>query len=70
LKHWRIVYPGGEGEDCYDILSDKDILDIYFAKWFAMYAGSGHVVPVDAEQRCIDDWVMLHSAIEEIEYEQ
>ena len=45
MKHWRILYPGGEGEDC-------------------------HVVPDNAEQMCIDDWVVTHWAIEETVNEQ
>ena len=64
MKYWEIVYPGGEGENCYEVLSEKQILDYYFPKWFAMYAASGHVVPDNAEQMCLDDWVVTYWATE------
>ena len=70
MKQWRIVYPGGDGEDCYEVLSENQILDYYFPKWFAMYVASGHVVPDNAEQMCLDDWVVTHWAVEETVNEQ
>jgi hypothetical protein len=65
LKHWTIVYPGDGGTVVQETLSEKQILDYYFPKWFAMYAASGHVVPDNAEQMCLDDWVVTHWAVEE-----
>ena len=69
MKYWTIVYPG-DGGDCTETLSEKQILDYYFPQWLAMYAASGHVVPDNAEQMCIDDWVVTHWAVEETVNEQ
>lgn len=70
MKHWRIVYPGGEGEDCYEVLSEKQILDYYFPHWCKMHAEVGRELPPNPEQACIDDWVVTHWAIEETVNEQ
>lgn len=64
MKYWEIVYPGGEGENCYEVLSEKEILDYYFPHWCEMMAKAGKDMPPNAEQVCIDDWVVTHWAIE------
>ena len=65
MKHWTIVYPGGEGEDCFETLSEKQILDYYFPHWCKMHAEVGRELPPNPEQSCIDDWVVTHWATEE-----
>lgn len=65
MKYWQIVYPdGGTGENRFDVLSEKEILDYYFPKWWRMYAESGRELPSNAEQACINDWILSHGAIE------
>jgi hypothetical protein len=46
------------------ILSEKEILDLYFPHWLSMMAKAGKTLPPDAEQVCIDDWVVVHWAQE------
>lgn len=64
MKYWEIVYPGGKGENCYEVLSEKEILDYYFPHWCQMMAEAGKDMPPNAEQVCIDDWVVTHWATE------
>ena len=46
------------------VLSEKDILDIYFPHWCKMMAKAGYNMPPNAEQVCIDDWVVVNWAVE------
>ena len=46
------------------VLSEKDILDIYFPHWFKMMVKAGKTLPPNAEQVCIDDWVVVNWAVE------
>ena len=46
------------------ILSEKEILDLYFPHWLSMMAKAGKDLPPSAEQVCIDDWVVVHWAVE------
>jgi hypothetical protein len=46
------------------ILSEKEILDQYFSHWLSMMAKAGKNLPPNAEQICIDDWVVVHWAQE------
>ena len=64
MKYWEIVYPGGEGENCFEVLSEKQILDYYFPHWSKMMAEAGKNMPPNMEQVCIDDWVVTHWATE------
>ena len=45
-------------------LSEKEILDRYFPIWFSMMAGSGKELPPNAEQVCLDDWIVVNWATE------
>ena len=46
------------------ILSEKEILDLYFPHWLSMMAKAGKTLPHNAEQVCIDDWVVVNWAQE------
>ena len=59
------TYTEYDGEDNPEIvLSEKEILDQYFSHWLSMMAKAGKTLPQDAEQVCIDDWVVVNWAQE------
>ena len=65
MRYWTYCFhDGGKEFDGVETLSEKDILDSYFPHWLSMMAKAGKDLPPNAEQVCIDDWVVVHWAVE------
>lgn len=65
MKYYTYTEYDGEDNPEKDIvLSEKEILDQYFPHWLSMMAKAGKNLPPNAEQICIDDWVVVNWAQE------
>lgn len=67
MKYWSIHYPYETGEDAVETLSEEQILAIYWDYWYGQMCkkfGKEHVDANYTKQDCIDDWVIVHWAVE------
>lgn len=65
MKYWLYAEPAADfsAEPVYTILSDKAILAQYWDYWYDRMRLAGHGAEI-SEQRCIEDWVTVHWAVE------
>lgn len=71
MRYWTFVEPlSPENEDfspVFTTMSDEDILKEYWDSWYERMCnkfGKDHVDANYGPQECIDDWVIVHWAIE------
>jgi hypothetical protein len=67
MRFWTIVYPGDNNEVIYETLSDAEIIATYWNHWYGKMCekfGKDHVDAHYCEQDCIDDWTVMHWAVE------
>lgn len=67
MRFWTIVYPGDNNEPVYETLSDAEIIATYWNHWYSKMCekfGKDHVDIHYCEQDCIDDWTVVHWAVE------
>lgn len=67
MKYWTISYPDEDGNDITETLSEAEIFDQYWNYWYGKMCEKFGKEYVDAnytKQDCIDDWVIVHWAIE------
>lgn len=67
MKYWTIAFPGERGQNVVETWSEKQILDSYFPYWCEMMVKSGKGDFVN-EADCIDDWCVVHWAVETDEW--
>lgn len=70
MKYWSIGYPDENGNDVVETLSEKEILDQYWNYWYNRMCekfGKEHVDADYTKQDCIDDWVVVHWAWDDVE---
>lgn len=63
MIYYKINFDGEFGQHVEEIWSEKQVLDSYFPYWCEQMVKSGHGDEVN-EKRCIDDWCVVHWAIE------
>lgn len=63
IKYYTISFPGEFGQHVVETWSTTQILDSYFRYWCTKMIESGHGDQVSEEQ-CIDDWCVVHWAVE------
>ena len=67
MKYWTIAYPDREGNDVVETLSEDEILKEYWGYWYGRMCDKYGKEYVDAnytKQDCIDDWTVVHWAVE------
>jgi hypothetical protein len=68
MRYWTIVEPGDDGvTPVYLTYSDDEILAQYWDHWYGKMCEKYGKVIVDnnwTKQDCIDDWVVVHWALE------
>ena len=65
MKYWTYCFHDDKDNvDGVETLPEKTILDTYFPTWLSLMAKAGKDLPPNAEQLCIDDWVVVHWAVE------
>jgi hypothetical protein len=67
MRFWTIVYPGDNNEVIYETLSDAEIIATYWNHWYGKMCekfGKDHVDAHYCKQDCIDDWTVVHWAVE------
>ena len=67
MKYWTIAYPDENGEDVVETLSEKEIIEHYWHYWYGRMCdkfGKEHVDATYTIQDCIDDWTVVHWAVE------
>lgn len=67
LKYWTISYPDEFGNHVEETLSEEEILESYWWWWYPKMCEKFGAEYVDAQytkQDCIDDWVVVHWAVE------
>jgi hypothetical protein len=63
MKYYQISFPGQFGQHVDEIWSTKQILDSYFPYWTEQMIRVGRGDQVN-ETDCLDDWIMVHWAVE------
>lgn len=65
MKYWIYVEPASETSmlPVWTILSEKAILAQYWDYWYDRMRLAGNGAEI-SEQRCIEDWVTIHWAVE------
>jgi hypothetical protein len=63
MKYYEMSYEGEVGQHVVEIFSEAQIIKSYFPYWCTMMCkvGRGHEVN---EKRCIEDWCVIHWAVE------
>ena len=67
MRFWTIAYPDENGNAVVETLSDAEILDQFWDYWYGKMCqkfGKDHVDTHYCKQDCIDDWVVVHWAVE------
>ena len=71
MRYWKYAEPNNPEKDDFSsvitTLSDEDILKEYWDYWYGRMCdkfGKDHVDANYSPQDCIDDWVIVHWAIE------
>lgn len=67
MKYWTIAYPDREGRDVIETLSEDEILKEYWDYWYGRMCEKFGKEYTDAnytKQDCIDDWTVVHWAVE------
>ena len=63
MKYWSITFPGEFGQHVVEVWSEEQILASYLPYWTSRMIEVGKQDQISRE-RCIDDWIVLHWAIE------
>lgn len=60
---WKYIEPGEDGSCVEHILSEDEIIAVYFEHWKGrmIEAGRGNLI---SERKCIEDWVCVNWATE------
>lgn len=67
MRYWTIAYPDENGNDVVETLSDDEIIKQYWDYWYGRMCdkfGKEHVDTNYCKQDCIDDWTIVHWAVE------
>ena len=67
MRYWTIAYPDENGNDVVETLSDDEIIKQYWDYWYGRMCnkfGKEHVDTNYCKQDCIDDWAIVHWAVE------
>lgn len=67
MRFWTIYYPGENGEERYETLSEVEIIATYWDYWYGKMCerfGKDHVDLNYCKQDCIDDWTVVNWAVE------
>lgn len=67
MKYWTIAYPDENDNDVVETLSEDEILAEYWNYWYGRMCEKFGKEYVDAnytKSDCIDDWTVLHWAVE------
>lgn len=65
MRHFIYVEPGVNDEPVEVTMSEKEILDSYWLYWCSQMElkyGKNH--PLTTQENCIEDWVVVHWAVE------
>lgn len=62
-KYYTICFPGEYGQNVVETWSEEQILKSYYAHWTHKMVQANKHDQV-SEQQCIDDWVVVHWAVE------
>lgn len=63
MKLYEIYYPDENDNDCVEILTEDEIIESYWEYWTGRMKSVGREDMISRE-RCIDDWVTIHWAVE------
>lgn len=63
MKYYTIAFPGEFGQHVVETWSETQILDSYYVYWCGMMIQNVAAPDLD-EKRCIDDWCVVHWAVE------
>lgn len=63
MKYWTIVFPGEHGQHVQETWSEDQILKSYYPYWCSMMI-QNVAAPDLCEKNCIDDWCVVHWAME------
>lgn len=67
MKYWTICYPGEFGQHVQETFSEEQILKSYYKHWLhKMVEANKH--DLISNERCIEDWITIHWAIETNEF--
>lgn len=67
MKYWTIVFPGECGQHVQETWTEEQILKSYYSYWFhKMCEVNKH--DLISNERCIEDWVTVHWAMETDEF--
>ena len=67
MKYWTIAYPNEKDEDVVETLSEDEIIKQYWPYWYGRMCekfGKEHVDATYTKKDCIDDWTVVHWAVE------
>ena len=63
MKYYTIVYPGEVGQLVKETFSEDQIIQSYYKYWYGkMVQANKH--DMISRERCIDDWIVVHWALE------
>ena len=63
MKYYEISFPGEYGQHVVEVWSEKQILNAYYPYWCGMMV-QNVAAPNLNEKNCIDDWCVIHWAVE------
>ncbi len=66
-RYWTIVFPGEHGQHVQETWSEKQILDSYYPYWCSMMIQNVAAPDLNPDS-CIDDWKVVHWAMETNEF--
>jgi|LakMenEpi03Aug12_release.lakeMendotaPanAssembly.Ray.scaffolds.fasta_scaffold625868_3 hypothetical protein len=67
MKYWTIVFPGEFGQHVQETWSEDQIIKSYYTYWSTKMIQN--VKDADlSRDKCIEDWIVIHWAIETNEF--
>lgn len=63
MKYYTIVFPGECGQHVQETWNTDQILQSYYTYWVTKMIQNNNYLDI-SEERCIDDWCVVHWAIE------
>jgi len=66
-KFYTIAFPGEFGQHVVETWSEQQILKSYYPHWFHKMSQANSHSEIN-EQNCIDDWCVIHWAVETDEW--
>lgn len=67
-KYWTIVFPGEFGQHVQETWNEEQILNAYWDHWCTKMEEAGKDPEVMSFKHCIDDWTVVHWAVETNEF--